>query len=32
MAPNDPSAGGNPVPLDREASLRLFRAAYDGRL
>jgi alcohol dehydrogenase len=32
MAPKDPSAGGNPVPLDREASLRLFRAAYEGRL
>jgi alcohol dehydrogenase len=32
MAPKDPSAGGNPVPLDREASFRLFRAAYDGRL
>jgi alcohol dehydrogenase len=32
MAPKDPTAGGNPVPLTREASLRLFRAAYDGRL
>ena len=32
MAQNDPSAGGNPVPLDRDASLRLFTAAYEGRL
>ncbi|WP_346767097.1 iron-containing alcohol dehydrogenase [Enterovirga aerilata] len=32
MAPRDPTAGGNPVPLDRDASLRLFRAAYEGRL
>jgi alcohol dehydrogenase class IV len=32
MAPQDPTAGGNPVPLDREAALALFRAAYDGRL
>jgi alcohol dehydrogenase len=32
MAPLDPTAGGNPVPLDREASLRLFQSAYDGRL
>jgi alcohol dehydrogenase len=32
MAPKDPTAGGNPVPLDRHASLRLFQAAFEGRL
>ena len=32
MAPNDPTAGGNPVPLDVAASRRLFEAAYLGRV
>ena len=32
MSPKDPTAGGNPVPLDAAASLRLFRQAYEGRL
>ena len=32
MAPNDPTAGGNPVPIDVAACLTLYRAAYDGKL
>ena len=28
----DPTASGNPVPLDAAAGKRLFRAAYDGDL
>jgi alcohol dehydrogenase len=32
MAPLDPTAGGNPVPLDEAAARRLFAAAYEGRL
>jgi alcohol dehydrogenase class IV len=32
MAPNDPTAGGNPVPLDVAASRRLFEAAYTGKV
>ncbi len=32
MAPKDPTAGGNPVPLDEAGALRIFRAAYEGRL
>lgn len=32
MAPNDPTAGGNPMPLDQAASLRLFEAAHVGKL
>ena len=30
MAPKDPTAGGNPVPLDEAASRRLFEAAWNG--
>jgi alcohol dehydrogenase len=32
MAVVDPTAGGNPVPLDVAGALRIFRAAADGRL
>jgi alcohol dehydrogenase class IV len=32
MAPKDPTAGGNPVPLDEKAARQVFQAAYDGRL
>jgi alcohol dehydrogenase len=32
MAPKDPTAGGNPVPLDAVAARRLFEAAYVGKL
>jgi len=32
MAIVDPTAGGNPVPLDVEGALRIFRAAADGRV
>jgi alcohol dehydrogenase class IV len=32
MAVDDPSTGGNPVPFDVTASLRLFKAAYRGDL
>ncbi len=32
MAPNDPTAGGNPVPLDAAASRSLYEAALAGRL
>lgn len=32
MAPKDPTAGGNPVPLDEAASRRLFEAALAGKL
>jgi len=32
MAVEDPSTGGNPVPLDAAAAMRLFRAAYAGDL
>ena len=32
MAVDDPSTGGNPVPFDVNAGLRLFRAAYRGDL
>lgn len=32
MAPKDPTAGGNPVPLDAAAARRLFEAAYVGKL
>jgi alcohol dehydrogenase class IV len=28
----DPSAGGNPIPLDAAALERIFRAAVDGKL
>jgi len=32
MAPLDPTAGGNPVPLDEAAATRLFEAAIEGKL
>jgi alcohol dehydrogenase len=32
MAPKDPTAGGNPVPIDRATSRRLFEAALAGKL
>jgi alcohol dehydrogenase len=32
MAPDDPTAGGNPVPLTRTAALRIFQDAMEGRL
>ena len=32
MAPNDPTAGGNPVPITRESARKLFEDALAGRL
>ncbi len=32
MAPDDPTAGGNPVPLDAGGARRIFDAALTGRL
>jgi alcohol dehydrogenase class IV len=32
MAPNDPTASGNPVLLDKRAARTLFRRALDGRI
>jgi alcohol dehydrogenase class IV len=32
MAPKDPTAGGNPLPIDEAASRRLYEAALAGRL
>jgi alcohol dehydrogenase len=32
MAPEDPTAGGNPVPLDKAAARRLYEQALAGRL
>jgi alcohol dehydrogenase len=32
MAPDDPTAGGNPVPLDAAGARRIFDAALTGRL
>ncbi len=32
MAPNDPTAGGNPVPIDAAACRRLYEAALAGRV
>ena len=32
MAPDDPTAGGNPVPLDAAGARRIFDAAMTGRL
>jgi alcohol dehydrogenase len=32
MASDDPTAGGNPVPLTRTAALRIFSDAMEGRL
>jgi hypothetical protein len=28
----DPTAGGNPIPLDKEGSRKLFEAAFSGTL
>jgi alcohol dehydrogenase len=32
MAPKDPTAGGNPVPLDKHAARTIFKRALEGRL
>jgi alcohol dehydrogenase len=32
MAPKDPTAGGNPVPLDKRAARTIFKRALEGRL
>ena len=32
MAPNDPTAGGNPVPITRESARKLFEDALSGQL
>ena len=32
MALEDPTAGGNPVPLTEDGAKTLFRMAYEGRL
>lgn len=32
MAPNDPTAGGNPIAIDAAACSKLYRDAYEGRL
>jgi alcohol dehydrogenase len=32
MAPKDPTAGGNPVPLDKRAARTIFTRALEGRL
>ncbi len=32
MAPKDPTAGGNPVPIDAAACLRLYELAYAGKV
>ena len=32
MAPRDPTAGGNPVPLDETVCRRLYENALHGRL
>lgn len=32
MAPKDPTAGGNPVPLDEAGARRIFTMALEGRL
>jgi alcohol dehydrogenase len=32
MSPEDPTAGGNPVPLDKAAAMKLFEQALAGRL
>jgi alcohol dehydrogenase len=32
MAPNDPTAGGNPVPLDKRAARTIFKRALEGRV
>lgn len=32
MAPKDPTAGGNPIPLDKRAARTIFNRALEGRL
>lgn len=32
MAPKDPTAGGNPLPIDKAICLKLYRQALDGKL
>ena len=32
MAPKDPTAGGNPLPLDKRAARTIFNRALDGRV
>ncbi|MGI9477132.1 MAG: iron-containing alcohol dehydrogenase [Hyphomicrobiaceae bacterium] len=32
MAPRDPTAGGNPVPIDADICLKLYRRAWSGEL
>ncbi|MEZ5849833.1 MAG: iron-containing alcohol dehydrogenase [Hyphomicrobiaceae bacterium] len=32
MAPKDPTAGGNPLPIDPQICMKLYRDAYEGRL
>ncbi len=32
MAPQDPTAGGNPLPLDKRAAHTIFKRALEGRL
>ena len=32
MAPNDPTAGGNPVLFDKRAARTIFKRALEGRL
>jgi alcohol dehydrogenase class IV len=32
MAPKDPTAGGNPISLDKDAALSLYKRALEGRL
>jgi alcohol dehydrogenase class IV len=32
MAPEDPTAGGNPVPLDVKSAHALYEATYSGKL
>jgi alcohol dehydrogenase len=32
MAPKDPTAGGNPLPLDKHAARTIFRRALEGRV
>ena len=32
MSPKDPTAGGNPIPIDEASCRNLFEAAHEGRL
>jgi alcohol dehydrogenase class IV len=32
MSPKDPTAGGNPIPIDAASCRKLFEAAHEGRL